>query len=260
MIDFIKRNIKKEYQHIRHGLGGFSQDAAAGVGALLSLVTFIASIVIFIVLMSLFVSGDGYENLFDDLFTVRGNAASYYSMPILAILGILNAGMLVVSYVYFFKQEKKSFRIFGAIPFGIVIAALVTNGVFFVLYILGRLDDMDSARGTVIGFSIAGLVAVVASLTMLLLREKEMSRSCLRMLVFSFVIVPLFTLCVQNIALLIIGLLVFILLCVVIHGSIKESGPIDTSSADKTQSERKAPEKAVTSDLTEEQKKKTDAG
>ncbi len=254
MIGFIKGSIKREFTHIRSGLGEFSQNVVGGIGALLSLITFIAAVVIFVVLMSLFVSGGGYENIFDELFTLRGNASSFYTLPILAILGILNLGMLIVSYIFFFKKKKTGFRILGTIPFVVVLAGLITYAVILILYQLDRIEDKDQARSIVIGMSIAGLIAIVASLVMLLMREKVMSRSCLRLMVFSFVILPLFTLCVQNVGLLIVGILVFIVLCVVIHGSIREAGPIDPTPSEKKTDTEQSSASAPSSGLTEEQR------
>lgn len=255
MIDLIKRSVKREFEHIRGGLGDFSQNVVGGIGALLSLITFIATVVVFIVLMSLFVSGGGYENIFDELFTLRGNASSFYKLPVLAILGVLNLGMLGVSYFFFFKNEKTGFRILGIIPFVVVLIGLITCAVVLVLYQLDRIEDHDSARSLVIGMCIAGLIAVVASLVMLLLREKVMSRSCLRLMIFSFVILPLFTLCVQNIGLLIVGILVFIVLCVVIHGAIPEGSGAVSSTSEKTVEKEKPSERTSPSGLTEEQRK-----
>lgn len=202
MFDFIMNSIKKEFAHIRNEISTISQDLIGGIGAILSLLTFVSAMVCFVVLIVRFVSGGGYENVFSDVFSLRGNAGSFYGMPYLAILGGFNIALLLISYILFFKNEKWGLRILGLMPFVVVFGCYLAYFIMMQMYKHGKLESTDETRKIAYGLMIAGFVAVVISLVILLIREKVMSRSCLRMLILSFVILPLLTFCIENIVIL----------------------------------------------------------
>jgi hypothetical protein len=250
MFDFIMVGIKKEYAHIRNEISTISQNLIGGIGAILSLLTFVSAIVCFVVLIVRFVSAGGYENVFSDVFSFRGNAGSFYGMPYLAILGGFNIALLLISYILFFKNEKWGLRILGLMPFVVVFGCYLTYFIMMQMYKLGKLESTDETRKIVYGLMTAGFVAAVISLMILLIREKVMSRSCLRMLILSFVVLPLLTFCIENIVILgILAVGCIIIRVFFLSGSVPDGGKENYAQSRQTVTE--APKQ--TSGLTKEQ-------
>lgn len=219
MFRLIINSIKKEYISDRDRLHSISQDVISGIGAVISLLGFASAITCFIIIFARFVLSGGYEEVFDNIFSLRGNAGSFYEMPYLAILGGFNITMLLISYILFFKNENWGLRIVGFIPFLVVLGCCVAWAVMLHLYKQGQLESIDERRKLVYSLIIASFIAIVVSIIILLLREKVMSRSCLRMLVFSFGILPLLTLCFENIAFMVVVLVALFILGIFIKGN-----------------------------------------
>ena len=223
MWNLIKKSTKKEFEHIRDGLKFISSDVFNGIGAILSLLTLISAIAVFIILLVKNATDGGYEEIFKNIFSIRGNAGSFYSMPYFGLLGALNIMLLLVSYFLFFKNEKIGFKILGAVPFLVIIVSFVTYFILMRMYAHGKYDNTPEHKRFVYGLMIAILVSAAISIILLLFREKVMSRSCLRMLILSFAILPFLTLCLENIGLLIAAVVVFIILCILIKGDTAET-------------------------------------
>ena len=249
MLHLIKNSIKKEYVHIRKGISSISGDIIGGVGAILSLFTFISAMICFAVLIVKFVSAGGYENVFSNVLSIRGNAGSFYDMPYLAILGGFNIALLLVSYILFFKNEKWGLRILGLVPFIVVLACFIAYSAMTHMYKQGKIESTNETRLIAYGLIIAGFVAVIISVIILQIREKVMSRSCLRMLILSFGILPLLTLCIENIFILILFVVVFILLIFFIRDDVSGGNDNNYKIPERTIAE---PSK-ISSGLTREQ-------
>ena len=251
MIGFIKRSVRNQFDYIRAGLRAFQQDKLYGLGALVSLLTIIAALVCFVVLIIQFATGEGFASPFSDFMTARGNAGMYYEMPIFGILGGLNLALIIISYLYFFKNEGTGLRILGAIPFVVMIVSFLTIQIRTVLsarHIIDRHGDTSLEQVMAIAF----LVAMVCSIILLLVREREVSRSSLRVLIFSFVVIPALTYCIENIVMMIAFVVIFGVLSSLLGGLGEEGTSSAAASSGFSPAVREKP-KSFTG-LTDEQK------
>lgn len=237
MFYFISRNIRKECDYIRNSLSQYSQDVVAGTGAVISLLGFVTSIICFAVLIVKFASTGGYENIFSRLLPLKGNAGDFYAMPYRLILGGFSAAMLIMSYIRFFKNEKWGFRIVGIIPFIVVVISQIIYFYMVHLCTIGKIQTSDETRKLAKVLIIASIVSVIISIIVLIIREKGMIISCVRMLIFSFVILPLITLCIENIIAL-VAVIVFVFVLGIISNTNFESGSNGNHTFEKASDNR----------------------
>lgn len=94
------------------GFVHFSKNRILGIGAISSLITFLSAVICFFILIVEFFFGGGAENFFNAL-SFHGNAGSFFHTPYLSILGCLNIITIVVSYISFFKNEKRKLESWG---------------------------------------------------------------------------------------------------------------------------------------------------
>ena len=247
MIRLIINNFIDEFRNINKGISNLLQDVVGGIGAIISLVTFIAAVVCFAVLMVSFVSSGRYSDFFSNMFSVHGNAGKFYEMPCLSILGTLDIALLLISYIQYFKKEKEGFRILGIIPICTVFACFIIYFVMVLVIKAGMLENTEDVRTMYRILSITGFVAVIISIIILWFREKVISRSCLRMFVLSFCLLPLLTFCAENIGILI----VFVIFLIVISAFL---GTDFSSNDNYEKSETSKSSQTTTTGLTNNQK------
>ena len=112
MLRFIKNSITKEYAAIRNGISSFSQNKISGISAILSLLSFLAGIVSFAVILAKFYISDKATDELLNVSDFHGNASEFFQIPYAGILGVFSIALLIISYISYFKNEKKSMRIF----------------------------------------------------------------------------------------------------------------------------------------------------
>ncbi len=253
MLRFIKNSITKEYTAIRNGIGSFSQNKISGIGAVLSLLSFLAGIVCFAVILVRFFFASEATEVFLDVSTFHGNTADFFQIPYAGILGGFSIALLVISYISYFNNEKKSMRILAIIPFAVILICQIIYWVMEMMHKRGIIENSDLTRNIGSVLIIAGFAAIIASVIILFVRERVISRSCLRMSVFSFVILPLLTFCIENIVILIALLAFALFLFLFLKFSL--SGNTSDESNHNTKQKRSADKPAKTqTGLTESQK------
>lgn len=197
MARIIIDGFKDEFIHIKYGIRSFSRDKVAGIGAILSLLTVLTSLAVFVILIAQYAMGGGYDDL-QSFFSLESNAVSYYQAPFLPILAGLNLALLITAYIKYFKNEKVGFRILGAIPFIVCIGCIVCYYAVLILLKMRFIRKLDDSEKFIMILGAAVLASALLSIILLLVREKDMSFSCLRMVIFSFGLAPLITLCAED--------------------------------------------------------------
>lgn len=252
MLRFIKNSITKEYTVIRNDISSFSQNKISGIGAILSLLSFLAGIVCFAVILTKFYVADKTADELLDVSAFHGNASDFFHTPYAGILSGFSIALLIISYISYFKNEKKSMRILAIIPFAVILICQIIYWVMEIMYKRGIIENSDLTRNIGFVLIIVGFAAIIASGIILFMRERVISRSCLRMSMFSFVVLPLLTFCIENIvilaALLAFALFLFLFLKFSLSGNTS-----DESSKKKQKQSLDKPAKTQTG-LTESQK------
>ncbi len=239
MFSLLSGSIRKECDHIRRGTKNISSDVILGIGSILSLVTAVAALVIFGILIIAFSTSGGFGSITSDITHIGGNAAEFYDTPALAVLGGLNISLLVMSFILFFRNEGTLMRVIGGISLVTLIGSFSTVAVMIHLDEQGKIKDPERLKTLFYGLLIAVLVSSVLSLVLTLVREREMAGSCLRLTIFSFGILPLLTVCIENILALIVGAVGVFILGAVLSG--------DSSSSSSSNSEIAAPKRSTSS-------------
>lgn len=239
MFSLLSGSIRKECDHIRGGTKNISSDVILGIGSILSLVTAVAALVIFGILIIAFSTSGGFGSITSDITHIGGNAAEFYDTPALAVLGGLNISLLVMSFILFFRNEGTLMRVIGGISLVTLIGSFSTVAVMMHLDEQGKIKDPERLKTLFYGLLIAFLVSSVLSLVLTLVREREMAGSCLRLTIFSFGILPLLTVCIENILALIVGAVGVFILGAVLSG--------DSSSSSSSNSEIAAPKRSTSS-------------
>lgn len=236
MFYIVKNNVCKEYNYIRYGIRSFSKNRILGIGAISSLITFLSAVICFFILIVEFFFGGGTENFFNAL-SFHGNAGNFFHTPYLSILGCLNIITIVVSYISFFKNEKKKVRILGTIPFAIICICIVICFTALTMCEKGAIINSDQMTKIMYGSMLVGFISLIASLIILFIRERAISRSFLRTFLFSFFMLPLLTFCIENL----IPLIALLLLIIGIKIFFSSEGSNNTNYKSQTQPQ-KAPE------------------
>jgi len=239
MFSLLSGSIRKECDHIRRGTKNISSDVILGIGSILSLVTAVAALVIFGILIIAFSTSGGFGSITSDITHIGGNAAEFYDTPALAVLGGLNISLLVMSFILFFRNEGTLMRVIGGISLVTLIGSFSTVAVMIHLDEQGKIKDPERLKTLFYGLLIAVLVSSVLSLVLTLVREREMAGSYLRLTIFSFGILPLLTVCIENILALIVGAVGVFILGAVLSG--------DSSSSSSSNSEIAAPKRSTSS-------------
>lgn len=202
MLRFIKNSITKEYAAIRNGISSFSQNKISGISAILSLLSFLAGIVCFAVILAKFYISDKATDELLNVSDFHGNASEFFQIPYAGILGVFSIALLIISYISYFKNEKKSMRILTIIPFAVILICQIIYWAMEIMYKRDIIENSDLTRNIGSVLIIAGFASIIASVIILFVRERVISRSCLRISVFSFVVLPLLTFCIENIVIL----------------------------------------------------------
>ncbi len=237
MFSLVSEGVRKEYRHIRRGMKDLSSDVIPGIGAILSLVTVIAALAVFVILIVSFSTSGGFGSITSDITHIGGNASGFYDTPALAVLGGLNISLLIMSFILFFRNEGALMRVLGGISLITLIGSFTTLAVMIHMDEQGKIKDPERLKTLFYGLLIAVLVSSVVSFVLTLVREKEMAGSCLRLTIFSFGLLPLLTLCIENILALIVGAVGVFILGAVLSG--------DSSSSSSAGSEAVSPRRAV---------------
>lgn len=252
MLRFIKNSITKEYTAIRSGISSFSQNKISGIGAILSLLSFLVGIVCFVVILAKFFFASETTEVFLDVSTFHGNAVDFFQIPYAGILGGFSIALLVISYISYFKNEKKSMRILAIVPFAVILICRIVYWVMKIMYKRGIIENSDLTRNIGAVLIIAGFAAIISSIIILFVRERVISRSCLRMSIFSFIVLPLLTFCIENVVILAALLAFALFLFLFLKFSLSGNAP-DESSKKKQKFHTDKPAKTQTG-LTESQK------
>lgn len=93
-------------------------------------------------------------------------------------------------------------RILTIIPFAVILICQIIYWTMEIMYKRDIIENSDLTRNIGSVLIIAGFASIIASVIILFVRERVISRSCLRMSVFSFVVLPLLTFCIENIVIL----------------------------------------------------------
>ncbi len=239
MFSLVSEGVRKEYRHIRRGMKDLSSDVIPGIGAILSLVTAIAALAVFGILIVSFSTSGGFGSITSDITHIGGNASEFYDTPALAVLGGLNISLLIMSFILFFRNEGALMRVLGGISLITLIGSFTAVAVMIHMDEQGKIKDPERLKTLFYGLLIAVLVSSVVSFVLTLVREKEMAGSCLRLTIFSFGLLPLLTLCIENILALIVGAVGVFILGAVLSG--------DSSSSSSAGSEAVSPRRVAPS-------------
>ena len=246
MFSLVSEGVRKEYRHIRRGMKDLSSDVIPGIGAILSLVTAIAALAVFgILIVRLSMSG-GFGSITSDITSIGGNASGFYDTPALAVLGGLNISLLIMSFILFFRNEGALMRVLGGISLITLIGSFTAVAVMIHMDEQGKIKDPERLKTLFYGLLIAVLVSSVVSFVLTLVREKEMAGSCLRLTIFSFGLLPLLTLCIENILALIVGAVGVFILGAVLSGDSSSSSSVGSETA---ATKRSAPAKSSKPDV-----------
>ena len=232
-------SIRKETEHLRRGTHNISSDVVRGIGSIMSLVTAIAALAVFVILIVSFSTSGGFGSITSDITHIGGNASEFYDTPALAVLGGLNISLLIMSFILFFRNEGALMRVLGGISLITLIGSFTAVAVMIHMDEQGKIKDPERLKTLFYGLLIAVLVSAIVSFVLTLVREKEMAGSCLRLTIFSFGLLPLLTLCIENILALIVGAVGVFILGAVLSG--------DSSSSSSAGSEAVSPRRAVPS-------------
>lgn len=253
MMRFIKNSITKEYTAIRNGIRSFSQNKISGIGAILSLLSFLAGIVCFAVILANFYISDKAADELLNISAFPGNASEFFQIPYAGILGGFSIALLIVSYISYFKNEKKSMRILAIIPFAVILVCQIIYWVMEMMYKRDIIENSDLTRNIGSVLITAGFAAILASVIILFVRERVLSRSCLRMSLFSFVVLPLLTFCIENIVILAVLLAVALFLILFLKFFLSGNASDESNHNTKQKRSTDKPAEAQTG-LTESQK------
>ena len=253
MMRFIKNSITKEYTAIRTGISSFSENKISGIGAILSVLSFLAGIVCFAVILTKFYVSDKAADELLNVSDFHGNASEFFQIPYAGILGGFSIALLIISYISYFKNEKKSMKILAIIPFAVILICQIIYWIMEIMYKRGIIENSDLTRNIGSVLIIAGFASIIASVIILFVREQVISRSCLRMSVFSFVVLPLLTFCIENIVILVALLAFALFLCVFLKFSLSGNAS-DEGSSKKKQEQPTYKSAKIQTGLTETQK------
>ena len=182
----------------------------------------------------------------------HGNVLEFFQIPYAGILGGFSIALLIISYISYFKNEKKSMRILAIIPFAVILVCQIIYWVMEIMYKRDIIENSALTRNIGSILIIAGFTAIIASVIILFVRERVLSGGCWRMSVFSFVVLPLLTFCIENIVIL-AALLAFALFLFLFRKFSLSGNTSDESNHKKQKQYTDKPAKAQTG-LTESQK------
>ena len=248
MFSLVSEGVRKEYRHIRRGMKDLSSDVIPGIGAILSLVTAIAALAVFGILIVSFSMSGGFGSITSDITSIGGNASGFYDTPALAVLGGLNISLLVMSFILFFRNEGALMRVLGGISLITLIGSFTAVAVMIHMDEQGKIKDPERLKTLFYGLLIAVLVSSVVSFVLTLVREKEMAGSCLRLTIFSFGLLPLLTLCIENILALIVGAVGVFILGAVLSGDSSSSSSAGSEAVSQRRAAPTKPEAKTVSD------------
>lgn len=223
--------LKSEVQRIKNGFSNFNEDKVGGIGAIVSLLAYVGAFTIFFIKIIIYASDGGYKNLFSKITTIGGNASDYYDAPILPIFLGFSLILVVLSYARYFKLETKTFKLLGGLMLVITVGCTIVYYVMYGLYQFGMYAASDKTRAISKGLEIGALAAIIISLILLMIREKELALGALKYLILVLVIMPLITCAVENPLLTVAIFIIFVTISIVIMiKSNKPAVPVDINS------------------------------
>ena len=207
--------LKKELQRIKSGISGFDEDKIGGIGAIVSFIGYIVAVALFVFELVMFFMEGGYTGFFKHITSLRGNAADYWDAPLVTVfLGFVFI-LVILAFIRYFKSETIVFKLLGGLMLVITIGCTVAYYIMYGLYVFGMYAASDKTRAISKGFTYAAVIAIVLSLVLLMVREKQLALGALIYFVLTYIVMPVVTCMIENPQIIIVGILAIVAYAIV---------------------------------------------